>query len=476
MFDCAVCTSTANLVKRFASNALGRAIAVRMVMNVCTRYQMASQDTCAKIIDAHKEHFLWVLKRTTLTGRQICERLDYCEMHSDLVEYTYYNYDDDDYNLKESNLRIAHITDVHLDLDYRVGSEAECGDVICCHEHGKNVTRAAGKFGDYKCDTPGRTVRSLLNSLNGVDMVVFTGDMAAHDVWSESKAKAMLTEGALSRLFHNLKVPVFPVIGNHETVPANSFPYGNLTGPYSSSWLYSSLALQWLPFLDQKQQREFVKSGRYTYVVEHLNLMVIGMNTNIAYLFNVWRLMYYPDTDPDNHLAWLEGALAVCKRSKLKAILLGHHPPGEPDISTQWSRQFVQIVQKYNTDIHLMLFGHTHLDSFRVFSGAQQVAVVSPSVATWTDTDPCYRILTIRDSLVSHETWKMDLMSGEWCKEYSFSCTKPLYECYSDYLYEIKTNSTTRHDFISHHFKSSVSRIANCTENCQNEIIKSLEY
>jgi 3',5'-cyclic AMP phosphodiesterase CpdA len=443
------------------------------------------------VVQTHKNHFLYVLQRTELSGHQICQRLDYCETPVDFDLFKVASGDDDDDADSDSTLssiietgswRVAHLSDIHLDLDYVPGSEADCGDIVCCHQQPKehqNVTRPAGKYGDFKCDIPRATVASLLNHIatQNVDMILFTGDMAAHDVWNESRAKAMLTEGALATMLRSTGQPVFPVVGNHETVPANSFPYGNLTGAYTSKWLYSSLALQWLPFLDEGGSKEFVSHGPYS--TNHKDYCVIGMNSNVGYLFNVWRLMYYPDPDPDGHLAWLQRQLEKCKQSGKMIILIGHHPPGDRDFSKQWTRQYSNIVKGYRDTIVLALFGHTHLDSFRLFNDSQHVAIITPSVATWTDTRPAYRVFNINGSNmhIEHKTFLMDLDTGSFAEEYTFKCATSTFTCYRDYMERIRANnSVAQQEFFMHHFKSSQERVDNCTAKCRKDILDGLLY
>lgn len=55
-------------------------------------------------------------------------------------------------------LKVLQITDIHYDPHYLEGSNAECGEPLCCRiTSGRPLSHsaAAGKWGDYrKCDTP----------------------------------------------------------------------------------------------------------------------------------------------------------------------------------------------------------------------------------------------------------------------------------------------------------------------------------
>ena len=52
-------------------------------------------------------------------------------------------------------IKLALISDLHLDYDYLEGAEADCGKPLCCRSDSgmaKDPSRAAGKWGDFRCD------------------------------------------------------------------------------------------------------------------------------------------------------------------------------------------------------------------------------------------------------------------------------------------------------------------------------------
>lgn len=64
---------------------------------------------------------------------------------------------------------VVQITDVHIDPYYLPGTDAACGQPLCCREaNGRpvNSVNAAGTWGDYgNCDTPIGTVRASLKHI-----------------------------------------------------------------------------------------------------------------------------------------------------------------------------------------------------------------------------------------------------------------------------------------------------------------------
>lgn len=55
------------------------------------------------------------------------------------------------------SVKILHLTDIHLDLDYEVGKNTQCGKPMCCQNveaDGTSPETSAGPHGDYECDMP----------------------------------------------------------------------------------------------------------------------------------------------------------------------------------------------------------------------------------------------------------------------------------------------------------------------------------
>lgn len=72
----------------------------------------------------------------------------------------------------KSLAKLVQITDIHVDPYYEPGSEANCGEPLCCRSTNgpaKSRDRAAGPWGDYRnCDTPVPTLRHVLKHINEV--------------------------------------------------------------------------------------------------------------------------------------------------------------------------------------------------------------------------------------------------------------------------------------------------------------------
>ncbi|XP_069325549.1 sphingomyelin phosphodiesterase isoform X3 [Eulemur rufifrons] len=278
--------------------------------------------------------------------------------------------------------RVLFLTDLHWDHDYLEGTDPNCADPLCCRQgSGLPPTSqpGAGYWGEYsKCDLPLRTLESLLSGLGPAgpfDMVYWTGDIPAHDVWQQSRQdqlRALTTITALVRKFLG-PVPVYPAVGNHESTPVNGFPPPFIEGNHSSRWLYEAMAKAWAPWLPA----EALRTLRYSRSME-------------------------------------------TQAGKRNVHIIGHIPPGH--CLKSWSWNYYRIVARYENTLAGQFFGHTHVDEFEVFydeetlSRPLAVAFLAPSATTYIGLNPGYRIYQIDGNypgsshvVLDHETYILNL-------------------------------------------------------------------
>jgi hypothetical protein len=166
-------------------------------------------------------------------------------------------------NGAEQRSSFVHITDIHIDPYYEAGSLNECNEPLCCRATSGPVAaqdkrRQAGRWGDYgNCDVPIRTLRNALNRIreqhSNAEYWLWTGDISPHDIWNITKAEAANHVRLVTKLVRTYSngLPVFPVIGNHEAHPVNSFSPPEIKGKFSMSWLYDLLADEWSDWLPE---------------------------------------------------------------------------------------------------------------------------------------------------------------------------------------------------------------------------------
>ena len=161
---------------------------------------------------------------------------------------------------------ILHLTDPHVDMEYEVGSNAFCDEPLCCDYHSgvaPNASAAAQFWGtDSNCDLPFRTFEAFTKFVKmhlDVDLILWTGDNMAHDVWHQNATRnlnstVLLTE-TLKRYFPN--IPVFPIIGNHEPFPVNVYDFKN----GHNKVLIDGLADVWQDWLGPEATATFRENG-----------------------------------------------------------------------------------------------------------------------------------------------------------------------------------------------------------------------
>ena len=190
-------------------------------------------------------------------------------------------------------IRVLQLSDTHIDLEYAEGSDAVCGEPLCCREnsreraghglqrHGITADERAGYWGDYRdCDIPLRTLESMLQFIQAnhddLDLVFWTGDVPAHDIWNQTRSGQISLIRTVSNMMTKYlgHVPILPALGNHESAPVNrwaldhchllltvriSFPRPEVKGHSSIDWLYTALDDIWSNWLPESTRASIKK-------------------------------------------------------------------------------------------------------------------------------------------------------------------------------------------------------------------------
>jgi hypothetical protein len=89
-------------------------------------------------------------------------------------------------------LDLIQFTDMHVDLDYTIGSSINCGSVLCCRADFGMPTDPSDQAGPYGaigfCDIPVSVLDKMTEKINELspDAVFWTGDVPPHDMWNYS--------------------------------------------------------------------------------------------------------------------------------------------------------------------------------------------------------------------------------------------------------------------------------------------------
>ncbi|KAG7261376.1 hypothetical protein CRUP_036090, partial [Coryphaenoides rupestris] len=348
----------------------------------CIRLHLADEEVCRQITELFREDFILALEYSLLWPSEACALL----VGSSCGKFDLYA----PWNVTLPRVpkppvsppspplpgspqsRVLFLTDIHWDQAYAAGSSADCKEPLCCRNMSNSHRwghRKAGHWGTYsKCDLPLRTVQNLLEDAARTgpwDWVYWTGDIPAHNVWSQTRKQQLSALTIISRLIHKHlgpNVTVYPAIGNHESTPVNSFPPPFVHGNRSSAWLYDSMAEEWAPWLPEQALKTLRYGGFYSVLVQP-GLRVVSLNMNFCARENFWLMVN--STDPANQLQWLVHVLQASENLGEKVHIIGHIPPGL--CLSSWSWNYYHIVNRYESTITGQFFGHTHMDEFQMF-------------------------------------------------------------------------------------------------------------
>jgi len=318
---------------------------------------------------------------------------------------------------------------------------------LCCRAEsvaGDNNTSLAGHWGGRKCDTPVWALDNMLQQIaathQDLDYIIWTGDLPSHDLWDQTRETTLeilrITASKLREAFPN--IPVYPAIGNHDSAPVNSFPPPEIGGSWNMSWLYDEVWREWgQEWLMNNETTDTLRKGAFYSTLARPGLRIISLNMNFCYVNNWWLIIN--STDPSQELAWLSEELQKAENAGEKVHILGHVPPAQGDCMNTWSLQYIKIITRYEATVVAQFFGHTHKDQFKVFYDLEDdqrpvgVGYIGPSVTTYTDLNPGYRVYDIdgdRDGstrlVLDHETWIYDILEAneigdpQWRRSYKF--------------------------------------------------------
>ncbi|XP_028322184.1 sphingomyelin phosphodiesterase [Gouania willdenowi] len=409
----------------------------KLVREACIRLHLADEQVCRDLTELFRDDFIRALQQSLLWPSEACALL----VGSSCGKFDVYA----PWNLTLPNVpkppvtppsppkpgspqsRVLFLTDIHWDQEYQAGSTADCKDPLCCRNDSGSPSwrrREAGYWGTYgKCDLPLRTVENLLQNAATAghwDWVYWTGDIPAHNVWSQTRKQQLSELSVISRMIHHYlgpNVSVYPAIGNHESTPVNSFPPPFIHGNRSASWLYDTMAQEWAAWLPDQALKTLRYGGFYTVEIQP-GLRLVSLNMNFCARENFWLMVN--STDPANQLQWLVHILQESEDKGEKVHIIGHIPPGL--CLGSWSWNYYHIVNRYESTITGQFFGHTHLDQFQMFYDEATmtrplgVAFIAPSVTTFVNLNPGYRVYYIDGNysgssrlVLDHETYILNL-------------------------------------------------------------------
>lgn len=427
-----------------------------IALDLCVTLQIQPEVVCQGLIELNVATFIYIIdERPQLTAQTMCGLILQSEncviVDEDFLEFSI----DIDTNgspiqghkggpggRRDDDLNIYHISDVHFDPDYVIGSKAVCDEPVCCRTGiPDSPVNATQKWGGWLCDTPWDAVVDVFNHVNDehhdIDFIYYTGDIIDHGVWetTEERITTSITRiyGEMSNVFGD--IPIYPILGNHEGQPVNQFPPEIVPEEFTVRWLYGHVANTWSKWLPESAL-ETVRRGGYYTVLARPGLRVVALNNNDCYTFNWW--LFFEPTHPAAQLQWLHDTLLTAEANNEKVHILAHIPSGERNCFYVWSREYNRIINRFWNTISGIFNGHTHNDQFIVIyddvnaQNAVNVAWNGGSATTYTDVNHNYKHYYVNSEtfdVVDMDVFIYNLTEANltpnqnprWFKTYTFS-------------------------------------------------------
>ncbi|KAG7799641.1 hypothetical protein KL944_004239 [Ogataea haglerorum] len=511
--ECAVCQAALVAVNA-AVDVVGEDLALEIVKDICHGFE--KEDVCDGVVTELGPVILKMITSSSDSllgygGELICNSfLTTCsdfEPHTkdfapSPVSDAVINYAS---NASSNDLlTILHISDIHYDPNYLIGSEADCDYPLCCEartQESSTVKTPATRFGAYQCDAPLDLVQSFGENLEATiggapDFTLFTGDVPPHNVWYDNETTVMEAFRIYSTLAKYIKSPLYGTMGNHDTAPVNLLEPAEI-GNLSNQWALDGLGSYFQQWLPASTVRQFEDSYGVYAVRPAPGLKLINLNTVDCYNFNFYVLYNSgADLDPNGQLQWLVNELSDSKLRNESVWIQGHIAPGDADCIVPWSNLYNSIVVDYSDIIKAQFFGHSHEDKFILNYDSQGTAVgvqyLAPSITTYTDLNTGYRVYKVDPTtyeVVDSLTYYADIAATgndtppKWQLEYSareyhpsWPATSPLNATFWETVLQVLEANNTAFELYSKYMSKSSSASAVCTtDGCKEQYIAQIK-
>lgn len=207
--QCAACVAAAEYVFEAIDSKVSNHVILDVLVGMCDGMHAQDHTVCHGIIvDEYGPVFIKNLKKVphdVRKARDLCDWFRFCDSAPDPPAIDAYLRpaavlpdlltEDERLQVLQQHkqrradgkvLRILHLTDIHPQPDYKVGTATDCGEPVCCRE--ENGPGDAGQFGDYNCDLPLPTLKASLDWATAnldYDVVVWSDDKCRHKLYCE---------------------------------------------------------------------------------------------------------------------------------------------------------------------------------------------------------------------------------------------------------------------------------------------------
>ncbi|CEF63595.1 Sphingomyelin phosphodiesterase [Strongyloides ratti] len=442
---CSTCYTIVSLLHQiWGSNTVDSCLADALTF-VCDKLKIEDNFVCQGIVGKFKDEFFYIAGRLIVNPEEMCSLIikDCGKPILELGSNWTIPIPGNKPSVKvpklpdnsKPKLKVLHISDIHIDSQYTPGTEAECSEPQCCRPPKdineivlKSVNVSAPKWGHIgHCDVPYATLENMLQHIskthNDIDYIVVSGDLESHADWDYTKEGHVETIRNITSLFKTYfpNKKTYMAVGNHEGVPIDNFALHNVPERFNMTWLYGSMADNWKPWIPSNQLEVVRYMGCYTTQL-YKGLRLISLNNALGDAVNFF--LYINQTDPDGSMSWFAKQLADAEAAGDKVHIVAHIPGGDSEALEGWARNYYNLINRYENIVMAQFFGHTHSEEFYLTfidmnngrSRPTSVIYSAPSVTTYSEYNPAYRIYTVDGNyegssfqLLDFEEWFLNL-------------------------------------------------------------------
>ncbi|KAF8888536.1 hypothetical protein BD779DRAFT_1470172 [Infundibulicybe gibba] len=255
-------------------------------------------------------------------------------------------------------ITVVHLSDVHIDRQYTVGSEANCTKSICCRnfadEAGQPITVPAGPNGNSRCDSTTELANSMLEAIDALNpkFSIFTGDVV--------EGRSLQTSWISTPSWRQVDGAYLPCIGgstlpNHfchisndasDSAPVNAFARSTTVTANNSQFVLTprakggsassgkQLPARWTIILEAirprpRDQAKVRVPYQYLGWAERKQDYII--NTNIGTSKTCGYTTQMRNNPTQRSLAFIVQQLQIAEDAGEKAWIIGHIPLGKED-------------------------------------------------------------------------------------------------------------------------------------------------
>ncbi|RLV95210.1 Sphingomyelin phosphodiesterase [Spathaspora sp. JA1] len=353
---------------------------------------------------------------------------------------------------------VLHISDINLQLNYKMFAEANCSQSLCCTSGCKNnnfppiindnleggyyessysqnhfikgnyqditkikkpVWSPARQFGEYTCDVPTLLLNSTLQCIRDLhqnhlsfEFALFTGGTVDHSDRSlMTKHKVLKSQDMSHRILkHYLdSVPVIPTFGVRDIFPLNQLPQKNLTENINSyQWQFDFLSDLWseLGWLDFDATKE-VRYSQIGFALTTLRgLKIISLNSNVWNVKNLYAFWDMLSLDSFGIWKFLVEELLLSEKQNQRVWILAHLPTNHQSLPIP-TKIFTQIIERFSPKVIAeIFFGNIQIDTFMIhyvgngtdpkqITNAINHALIGPSISPYAGMNPSWRYYAV---------------------------------------------------------------------------------